>query len=247
MTDSSAAVQLFAPVAIRALLGELLTRFEPDLAVETVFDLNPIIPKRILAGEPFDAGITNPWYVDELIEAGRVDAGSHHPLGRVPLAMAGPVAKGQARDLDPAHVEPAASPLDAVRGLLTEARRIAYTADGTSGKTFLDVVERLGLTELIADRLVPMGPAYPVLSPVGALADGEVDIAIAPLTTILARPGIRHLASFPQELGTDIRMSMFASTASAGKPLAAALLQALADPALDDFLASRGMERFAFD
>ncbi len=56
-------LQLLAPVAIRALLDDLLATFasQRDFAVETRHHLNPNVATRILTGEPMGAGITNPW------------------------------------------------------------------------------------------------------------------------------------------------------------------------------------------
>ncbi len=240
MTDKAPpTTQLFAPVAIRALLNEVLARHMESRActVEVTFDLNPNIPQRILAGKAFDVGITNPWYVQNLIDAGQVDAASHTPLGRVPLAVAGQDTQVQSVLTSP----------DGICKLLQSAHSIAFTADGTSGKTFLGVMQRLGLSEQVSGKLVPMGPGHPEISPVGSLAKGDVDVAIAPLTTIMAAPGVYPLAKFPEELNTDIRMSMFLSSASAKKQHAIDLMRFLSDPARDSDFAARGMERFAFD
>jgi molybdate transport system substrate-binding protein len=64
-----------------------------------------------------------------------------------------------------------------------------------------------GLNDQIHDRLRPMGAGEPPI----AAARGQVQYAIAPLSRILAAPGVQPIATFPPELGLDIDMSMFVS------------------------------------
>ncbi|WP_159458475.1 substrate-binding domain-containing protein [Roseisalinus antarcticus] len=220
MTD----VQVIAPVAIRVLLTELVEGIgrETGLDVGLTFDLNPAVARRITAGEAFDLAITNPWHVAELVAAGLARADSETAFWTIPLAIA-------AREM-----REAAAPED----ILRQATSVAYTAEGTSGQTFLRVAEKLGVLNAIRPRLMPMGAGEPVR----AVAAGEAEIAIAPLTTILAAPGVVGLAEFDRSLGASIDLSMVLC-GDAPALGAEALLAALADPALDAALAAGGMAR----
>ena len=57
------------------------------ISVTQMIDLNPSIPARILAGEAYDVGLTNPHYARALIASGHAEGASHRAFGRVPLAV----------------------------------------------------------------------------------------------------------------------------------------------------------------
>jgi molybdate transport system substrate-binding protein len=218
-------------VAVHAEIEELLPRFrrQHGIEVDVNYDVNPAVAKRVMDGEDFDVGLTNPWYVDEMVSLGRIIPDIHVPFGRVPLTIgaAGP------------EPEAIATSHEAVRELLLNADSIAYISTGTSGKTFLRAMEVMGLQDQIRDRLRPMGPGEP---PVAA-AKGQVQYAIAPLSRIIAAPGVAPIATFPPELGLNIDMSMFVHRDSRAE-MALRLIQFLSDPELDAYLRSHGVYRY---
>jgi molybdate transport system substrate-binding protein len=218
-------------VAVHAEIEELVPRFkrEHGIEVEVNYDVNPAVARRVMDGEDFDVGLTNPWYVDEMISQGRVVPDIHVPFGRVPLTIG---AAGPAPD-------EMASSHEAVRALLLNADSIAYTSIGTSGKTFLRAIDMMGLSEQIGDRLRPMGAGEPPI----AAANGEVQYAISPMSRILAAPGIVPVAIFPPDLGLDIDMSMFVHKSSRHR-MALPLIQFLSDAKWDAFLRSHGVYRY---
>lgn len=218
-------------VAVHAEIEELLPRFrrQHGIEVDVNYDVNPAVAQRVLDGEDFDVGLTNPWYVDEMVSLGRIIPDIHVPFGRVPLTLgaAGP------------EPEAIATSHEAVRELLLSADSIAYISTGTSGKTFLRAMEVMGLQDQIRDRLRPMGPGEPPI----AAAKGQVQYAIAPLSRIIAAPGVAPIATFPPELGLNIDMSMFVHRNSRPE-LALRLIQFLSDPELDTYLRSHGVYRY---
>lgn len=218
-------------VAVHAEIEELLPRFrrQHGIEVDVNYDVNPAVAQRVLDGEDFDVGLTNPWYVDEMVSLGRIIPDIHVPFGRVPLTIgaAGP------------EPEAIATSHEAVRELLLNADSIAYISTGTSGKTFLRAMEMMGLQDQIRDRLRPMGPGEPPI----AAAKGQVQYAIAPLSRIIAAPGVAPIATFPPELGLNIDMSMFVHRNSRPE-LALRLIQFLSDPELDTYLRSHGVYRY---
>jgi molybdate transport system substrate-binding protein len=219
-------------VALHAELERLVPQFkrEHGIEVDVNYDVNPSVAKRIMAGEVFDVGLTNPWYVEEMIATGRVIPDIHVPFGRVPLAIGAAV---------PAP-EQLASSQEAVRDLLLDAETIAYVATGTSGKTLLRALDMMGLHNRIRDRLRPMGQGEPP----AAAARGDVQYAIVPLSRIVAAPGIEPIATFPPELGLNIDMSMFIHINSDQRETGEQLIRFLADPGHDAALRSSGVYRF---
>jgi hypothetical protein len=176
MRQDADALRIFVPVAIRAIFMRLSPRLEAAAgrALAPVFDLNPAIPERILAGEAYDIGLTNPPYVDALVAAGRADGASQRPFGRIPLAT------GRRAGMEAPVLTDAAG----VAALLRGAESIAYTGEGTSGRTYLDAMARLGLAEAVAPKSRPMGAG----GPVAAVAAGETELAVGPLTVIEIDP-----------------------------------------------------------
>ncbi len=130
--------------------------------------------------------------------------------------------------------------LEDVRALLRQAKSIAYSADGAGAATFLDVISRIRVADEIMSRTRPMAPGQPVM----AVALGRVELAVAPLTSIVAAPGIEVTALFPSNLHGDINLSMFLSTNPGNRALAQDLIAFLADTGLDAHLASKGVFRF---
>lgn len=218
-------------VAVHAEIEDLVPQFtrRHGIAVNVNYDVNPVVAKRIIDGENFDVGLTNPWFFDEMISRGRVIPGIHVPFGRVPLTIgaAGP------------EPEAIATSDEAVRELLLNADSIAYVAIGTSGKTFLRALDMMGLHDRIKDRLRPMGQGEPP----AAAARGEVQYAVVPMSRILAAPGIAPIATFPPELGLNIDMSMCIQRDS-DPERAMKLIEFLSDPGLDAYLRSHGVYRY---
>lgn len=231
-TATGIELTLLSAVAVHAEIEELLPRFrqQEGTEVKVNYDVNPAVAKRVMDGEAFDVGLTNPWYVDEMISLGRINPDIHIPFGRIPLAIG--AAGLQSAEIADSH--------EAVRALLLNANSIAYTSIGTSGKTFLKALEMMDLDDQIHDRLRPMGAGEPPT----AAARGQVQYAIAPLSRILAAPGVAPVAIFPSKFSLNIDISMFVHSKTKHREQAMQLIQFLSDPALDTYLQSHGIGRY---
>ena len=231
-TVADSHLKLISAVAVRAEMQELLPRFKRlhGIDVDGDYDVNPAVARRVMAGEPFDVGLTNPRYVGEMISSGRVVRDVHVPFGRVPLAIG--AAGSRQEDI--------AGSREAVRALLLGARSIGYVSTGTSGETFLRAIEQMGIEALLRGRMHAMGAGEPAI----AAANGQVQYAVAPLSRILASPGIAPAAIFPPELGLDIDLSMFVHASTVTRERAMQLIRFLSDPTLDDYLQSHGIRRY---
>ena len=100
-------------VAVHAEIEDLIPQFKRQHGIEVLvnYDVNPAVAKRVMEGEDFDVGLTNPWYVEEMISQGRVIPDIHVPFGRVPLTIGAAVPEP----------EEIASSHEAVRKLLLNA------------------------------------------------------------------------------------------------------------------------------
>jgi hypothetical protein len=226
-------LRIFVPLAIRAIMNNLAPRIEAcaQTTITQLIDLNPVIPERISAGEAYDIGLTNPPYAKALFRSGHADNTSHRAFGRVPLAIARKAGPGGEITED----------VKDIKALLHRAQGIGYTGAGTSGQTYLDVIKRLGMGRDVLPKSHAMGGG----APVEAVASGDAELAIAPLTTVLSSPGVAPAAIFPVELKAHIDMSIFLSC----KPQTGATTvhAFLTSSALDDELAAAGVLRFQLD
>ena len=224
-------INVLCAVAVKPVLGELIQIFARlhDIAVCAEFDLDDRISASILAGEQFDIVAIDSSYARGLIDRGVVDAASHALFGRIPLAVA-------RRDGGPGAV---LTDPDEIRSLLLQAKSIAYTSSGSSGRAFLDAIGRLRIGDGISSCLRPMGIGQPAL----ALAAGRVDLAVLPMTTINATPDVDVTAIFPPALQAGLEIAVFLGKAPANRVEAIRFLNLLADTGIDAYLAAHGLFR----
>lgn len=232
MSSETGNLTLLSALAIQAEMEELVLKFEHQhgMKVDVSYDVNPAVAKRVMDGEDVDVGLTNPWFFEEMAALGRVAPGVNVPFGRVPLAIG--ASAPSPKEVPNSH--------EAVRALLLDARSIAFISIGTSGKTFLRAIEMMGLQDVIQDRLRPMGAGEPPK----AAAAGQVQYAVAPLSRIVAAPGVFTITTFPPDMGLNIDMSLFIGVRSNRVEKAMQFIQFLTDPQLDDYLRLRGVHRY---
>lgn len=197
---SAAAMRELAPLCGKAA----------GAAVEIDFANNPVVRLAIRDGAPFDAVVLETHMLDELAAEGRVAAGSIRPLASVGMALV------TRADDPPVSIADEAG----FRRTLRDARSIGYVADGHSGALFLQVVAKLGMTEAIASRLVPLTGAPNIAD----VASGKLHYIAAPVAGGLP-PTLRLVGRFPESLDAAVRIG--AGLASEAAPAAAAFIDCL--------------------
>ncbi|WP_411196427.1 substrate-binding domain-containing protein [Rhizobium sp.] len=225
-------IRLFGAIAVRPAVLALLPRFETatGLTVAVKWEVNPIVKKQIEAGEAFDLVIINPPMVRDLTALGKVMGGSEVAFGRIGMGVA---AKAGSRPLDIGSVE-------AFADALKSAASIAYASDGTSGGYFLGLLDRLGIADEVKPKLVAIAGGQTAL----AVGRGEAELAVVPVTSILAAaPEVVLVGRFPAELQSYIDFAIGISVDSRDAKAAKRLSEFLASPAVDDILKVKGVER----
>lgn len=86
-----------------------------------------------------------------------------------------------------------------VRDALRAARRVGYST-GPSGAALMGLIQRWGIAEMLADRLVQAPPGIPVAA---LLASGDVDLGFQQLSELIGQPGIRILGVMPPRCAID--------------------------------------------
>jgi len=212
--------------AVRALCAEFARA--SGNAVELALDVNPEVVRRGKAGEAFDVAVGNPSTIEQLMEAGKVVAGSLADIGTAGLAVA---VKAGAPHPDIASVE-------AFRRTLLAAKAVAFPAHGASGLYFVGLVDRMGIKRVMQGKLRPM----PAEDCVEVVARGEADLVVVVATRITGVPGVEVVGPIPEELQTKIGFAAGLSASTKATDAAKALITFLSAPAAAATLKANGVQ-----
>ena len=146
MTQGShaAEIKVFATGASRSAYQTLAPQFERDTGhkLVTEFDLPPALVRKIDAGEPYDVIILS-YDVEALIKQGKVAANSRTAFGKIGVGIA--VHRGSPK--------PDFSTVEAFKRSMLDAKLIATSGEGSSGRYVASLIERLGIAEQIKPKI----------------------------------------------------------------------------------------------
>ena len=143
------------------------------------------IKSQLEQGVDVDMVILSKEGLDELTTAGRIAKGSEVALASVPLGAA--VRQGSPK--------PDISSVDALKRALLSASLVALP--GSTSGIFLkdEVFPKLGIAGKVTSKLFARG-----IESTGALATGEADLAIGPVSELVNQPGIELLGALPDDV-----------------------------------------------
>ena len=196
MACSSAAqaveIKVLSGNGAKAAVTELGAQFErlSGHKVTIHFEVNPGVKKRIDDGEAFDVAVLNPPFLDEQIKNGKVVASTRTVLGRAGIGAA----------IRAGAPKPDISTEEGFKNALLASKSVAYPGEGSSGRYFVTVIERMGLTQAMASKMRPMPAEYNV----EVVASGEVDMVVVVASRINGVPGVESLGLIPKSLQTWI-------------------------------------------
>jgi len=228
-TTQAAEVKAFVTGAARAAYETITQQFERDTGHKLVthFDLPPALVRKIDAGEPYDVIILS-YDVEALIRQDKVVADSRTVFGRVGVGVA--VRQGSPK--------PDFSTVEAFKRSLLDAKTIATSGEGSSGRYVASLIERLGIAEQVKPKIRSgaSGASAQMLS------RGEVDFVVSGLPPLIGTPGIEWLGYLPEEINSWLVFSggigVNAKESEAGR----ALLKFLATPAALAVFKANGLE-----
>jgi molybdate transport system substrate-binding protein len=143
------------------------------------------IKSQLEAGTDVDVVILSKEGLAELMAAGRIAAGSEVELASVPLGAA--VRQGQPK--------PDVSSVDALKRALLAAHLVALPAS-TSGIFLKDeVFPRLGVADKVSSKLFARG-----IEATSAVAAGEADLTLGPVSEQVNQPGLERVGALPDEV-----------------------------------------------
>lgn len=184
--------------------------------------------RRVRAGEVFDFVTLAADAIDALANTGRVDPASRVDFARSDMAIA--VRAGTPR--------PAAATEAAVRDAVMRAPRIGYST-GPSGTMLTRMLDRWGIANMVAPRLVQAPPGTPVAT---LLARGDVELGFQQLSELVNVAGIDVAGVLPPEMGVTTLFRTAICGASNRHEETRALLAFFASPEATAAKRRHGME-----
>lgn len=188
-------IQIVLPVALQEVFDDLA----PEFMGETghLFDvssmLNPEVPGHIATGAPWSIALSNPTYIQTIVETGACRGGVQR-LGYSPLCFA---MRGTG---DGAPIQRA----DGIAAILRQASTIATTQGGTSSAQFSRLMEHLDLSQDLTKKIRPM----PGGGPAAAVRGGQVDVALLPLSNVAPVADLYAKAICPRDLDVQVDLAI---------------------------------------
>ena len=231
-TSAQAAdIKVICSNGFQAVMHELGPQYERATGHKLVvsYGLAAVLGKEIEGGEAFDLTILAPPQIDALIRQGKIAADSRAVLARSGIGVM--VRSGASK--------PDISTVDAFKRALLDAKSIAFPPQGQSGIYLVGLIERLGLTEALKTKMMPIASG-PLTGE--TVAKGEAEIGITPIGELLAVKGVALVGPLPPQVQNYIVQTAGISTTTAQGAAARDFLKFLMAPANAHVIAEKGME-----
>ena len=231
MTEASQSAEItaFLTGASHRVMDTLIPQFERTTGHKIVaqFGLPPALMKRVDAGEPFDVLILS-YDVDGLIKQGKLAAGSRTALGRIGIGVA--VRQGAPK--------PDFSTVEAFKRSMLNAKAIATSGEGSSGRYVDSLIERLGIADQVRPKIKSGGSG----TSAQLVSRGEVDFVVSGLPPLLGTPNIEWLGYLPPEINNWLVFSGGLSVHAREPQAGRAFLNFLTTPAAAAVWKENGLE-----
>jgi molybdate transport system substrate-binding protein len=216
---------------VKAVVLDLLPEFERagGEKPEILWASTNMLMDEIAKGATGDLAILTDEAVDDLIQQGKIVAGSRVDLARSAIGVG--VRQGAAK--------PDIGSAEALKQTLLAARAISYSKTGISGVYFPTVLERLGIADAVRAKTVIPPPGVPVGE---VVAKGDAEIGVQQISELLPVPGIEVVGPLPPELQKVTVFSAGLFVGSKEPETAKALVAMLTAAAARPRYQSKGME-----
>jgi molybdate transport system substrate-binding protein len=225
----AAELRILASTAVKAVLEELGPQYERATENKLDFSFGPaaVLKSQIDQGAPFDIAILTAPLMDALVASGKIDAATRATIARAGMGVS--VRAGAAT--------PDVRTDRALKRTLLNAISIGYNGVGASRASSEAMFSKLG----IADTLKPKIKLLDVSAP-EAVAKGEVEIGLGPVSEILLVAGADLAGPYPSDLQSYLVFSAAVASASKNAKAGNLLIKFLAAPAAAPVLKTKGME-----
>jgi molybdate transport system substrate-binding protein len=228
----AAEINVFCSNGLRAVVEELAPTFEQKTGNKLLLKFEPStrIQNRIEAGEPFDLAVMTTVLIDQEIRAGKLAAGSRTIIAKSGLGLS----------IRAGSKKPDIKTVESFKQALLSAKSLTYATAGASAAPFEALVDKLG----IAVQVKPKYNLRETASQVGeVVANGNVEIGVAPVSEILPVKGVELVGAFPADVQSYVVMTAGVSVKAREKAAAQAFVDFLTAPANTGVIKAKGMER----
>ena len=225
----TADVRVFSTGAMPGLYEALAPQFERASGHRIIaqIGLTGVLIRKIESGEPYDVLVLAS-DVEAFVKQGMIAAQSRTVLGRTGVGVAIP--QGAAK--------PDISTPDAFKRALLDAKAIATSGEGASGRYVLTLLDRLG----IADQVKPKIKTGPTGSAAQFVARREVDFAVIGLPPVVGIAGVEWVGWLPAELNSWVVFTAGLNVAAKEPEAGRALLNFFTTPAATAVFKAKGLE-----
>jgi molybdate transport system substrate-binding protein len=225
----AAEINVFLTGAARRSYEALAPQFEKASGhkLVTTYGLPPELLKRVDAGEHFDVLILS-YDVEPLVRQGKLAVGSRTVFGRIGIGVA-------VRQGDP---KPDFSSVEAFKRSLLNAKSIATSGEGSSGRYVDSLLVKLS----IADQVKPKIKSGGAGTSAKLLSQGAVDFAVSGLPPLVGTPNIEWLGYLPEEINNWLPFTGGIAAKARNPDGARSLLNFLASPAAQPVWKANGLE-----
>ena len=234
MNVRAAELRLLCPVAMRAVMPEIIAQFEKATGdkLATEYATAGAVTERVQKGDAADVAIASTSQIDTLLGQGRIAAGTRSQIARVGIGVF--VRTKAAR--------PDLSSVDTFKRTLGEAKAIGYgdpAKGGVSGTYMASLVDRLGMATDLKGKTKLFGDSQAVLT---ALAAGDIDIGIGLSSDTVLAAGVEFVAGLPAQIQNFTYYSGGVISGSKQADAATSLVAFLTSPTARAVLTAKGFE-----
>jgi len=186
---ASAQVKVMMSGGFSAPFRELLPEFEKNTAITVTTSMGQsqgngpnVIGAQLRRGVPADVVIMSREGLEDLLAEGRIAKGTVVNLAQTPLGVS--VRAGAPK--------PDVSTVEAFKETLLAAKSITFPLSTTGIYLTTNLFPKLGIERQISGKITNVG--------VAAVARGEAEIAIQPLSELLHVPGVAFVGTIPAEI-----------------------------------------------
>jgi len=226
----AAEIRVIGSPGFREAYNELVPQFEKATGhhVTTIWDGVTNVAKRVWGGETADIVILPVAQIDELMKAGKLDAGARADVAKSGIGVA--VKAGAAK--------PDLRSGETLKNALLKAKSISYST-GPSGVHMALLLKQWGIADAIKAKIV----IAPSNTPVGELvARGGAEIGFQQVSELIRIKGIDYLGPLPADVQEITTFAAAVHKSAVATDAAKALVKYLSAPAAAAIIRKTGME-----
>lgn len=215
---------------LKAAVDELLPDFESASGqkVDVTYEIYAGQQKRIDAGD-FDVALFAKSQIAEMAK--------QHRLAPAPIADVATTAIGVA--VRAGAAKPDISDEQRFKSALLAAKSITYTKESSTGVYLTGLLDRLGLTPMIKDKLI-LQSSGAATAP--AVAAGKAELGIVLLSDILATPGVALVGPLPPTLQNQVTQTAAVGSRVTNAKTADLFVEFLESPLAGAVFRAKGLE-----